>query len=201
MKSVSAAALIVVAGLIAAAYALGRASAEPERVIVPDTVRVTPPELERRIEALEIERDGLRARLEGVYRTGPHTVVVTDTVYRELPAARCVVAARADGDGRVDVGRFDAVPSGWTGTIDRQVDLGRCDDGWSIGPRGYTCDPARLGHLRLLLRGTAATSGLLGEAGLAWEPSYRSGTRLSLTYGTDGAVRASVSIAPQLPIP
>lgn len=190
--------------LAALAFLAGRASGGTERIIVADTVRVAPPELERKIAALEIERDGLRARLDGVHRTGPRTVIVTDTVYRDLPTPRCVVSARSDGSGVLTVGRFDRVDSdtaGWAGSIDEGVNLGRCDDGWSIGPGGYTCDPARLGHLRLLLQGTAATSGVLGEAGLAWEPSYRSGTRVTLTRGTDGAWRAAISLSPKLPFP
>lgn len=160
-----------------------------------DTVEVPSPALLAMIDDLELERDGLRARLEGVEERPPPVVVRSDTVLAECPAA-VITAGRTDRGGILQLGRLDQVPGGWSPTLERGIDLSDCDEGWSIGPGGVICDRARLGHLELY--GAAAVAyplapgsdaGVVGEAGLSWSPAFRSTLRLDFyatTRGTAG---------------
>lgn len=163
-----------------------------------DTVEIPSTALLDLIDDLELERDGLRARLEGVEERPPRMVVRSDTVLAECPAA-VITAGRTDRGGILQLGRLDQVPGGWSPTLERGVDLSDCDEGWSIGPGGVSCDPARAGHL--VLYGAAAAAyplvpgsdaGVVGEAGVSWEPSFRSTFRVDLYATTRGTAELRI---------
>lgn len=166
----------------------------PANVIegAPDTVLVNNPVLAGMLEGLEIENEGLRARLEGVQNRRPRVIVRSDTVLAQCPAVTYTAAA-VDGAGSLYLGRLDRVEGGFRPTLRGDIDVSRCDDGFSIGPSGVTCDPAQLGHLAIYgaIQGRRSfTTGALAveaETGLTWTPSYRSTLQLHIGVTTSGS--------------
>jgi len=168
---------------------------------------VDSPALLARITDLELEANGLRARLRGVERRAPEViyrgtdpVTVPETVF---------VALAVDRKGVVSVGRMVEVGA-VEGAVQARPELlagiraSDCDDGLSYGAGGLVCDRARAGHLALVagasagwrmeprwppLRDEERVPAIVGEAGLSWTPSYRSPLRIDLTAGTDQRVR------------
>jgi hypothetical protein len=121
----------------------------------------------------------LRRRLEGIERRPPRTVVIYDTII-DLRRDTVVLAAKADAGGRLTLDVALPASAGHRPRTERGAELGNCDEGWSIRGSEVTCDRARLGHLRLLVRAGARVEWPPGdfapalEVGARWAPSYRS---------------------------
>ena len=184
-------ALVGVAILLAASagWAL-----KPEVVnTIHDTVIVElpPTELLNRIDALQIESDGWRARFEGREERRPSVIYTTDTV---VVAPDTVFAAfRIDAGGLATLAPLIRADSLYAPQIWEGIDLSDCDEGFSIIAGKIVCDKARLGHLEAFL----ALSGgypILGgtqdafdaSAGFQWTPSYRSTWNVELAIDVTG---------------
>lgn len=78
---------------------------------------------------------------------------------------------------------------------------GDCDDCVTLLPNRVVCDGAALGHLTLIAEiGASSPVTALGTplvqagAGLAWEPSWRSTTRITATFRTDNRLQIRATI-------
>ena len=159
---------------------------KPSAVVVQDTVRVElpPTELLDRIDALQIESGGWRARFEGREERPP------SVIYTVRPPPDTVFAAvRVGAGGWATLAPFIRADSLYTPEIWEGIDLSDCDEGFSISGGDIVCDKARLGHVQAFLRLTggytlpgAPTSPVGAATGLEWAPSYRS------TWGVEVAI-------------
>lgn len=174
-------------------YAIGGGQS-PSGVVRADTVFLGSADYDGRVRELVIERDGLRARLEGVTTREPEVVVLTDTVIRADTVLRFVTI---DSRGRLSyelLARADSanVPL-FRPELRERVDISDCDDRWGIAPDGsVTCDVPRAGHMWL-----AATLSRQPSLGVHWRKSYRSPWEVSASYDgarLDLAVRRSVQL-------
>lgn len=156
-------ALVLVA---AVAFFAGRDTVPPPDVVTRvDTVR--PVEYRRTLESLQIENDGLRARLEGVERREPERIMITDTVVLVPDTVYRFVSVDSRGRLAVELLMGEGelrVPELHTGT-----DISDCDEGWQIQGGETVCDRARMGHLFVTPR--LARSPMIA---VEWIPSHRS---------------------------
>lgn len=156
--------------LIWGAYALG---ANTSGGIVVQTVYDTLAlgAYQTRVGELTLERDGLKARLEGVREVQPDTVFVVDTLV--TPPDTVLRFVNVDRRGRLAVETYARDPgsegSFYRPSLATGLDVSRCDEGWQIKDGEVLCDPAKLGHLWL---GLNVGSDIY--AGAWWRPSYRS---------------------------
>lgn len=171
--------LLAALGVAAPAVLFGmwlRGCTIPEPSVLTVVREIPSEELERKIQDLTIERDGLRARLEAVEAREPRIVYRDTTVYVEIPVPVCSEVVAVDDRGQLSAGVFSRVDGGWQRSMPTGIDVSDCDEGFSFGPEGVTCDRARFGHLDLALGARLVLPEQVpaGEIGLAWRPSYRS---------------------------
>lgn len=159
---------LVVAAVV---FFVGKAfGGESEPVVVTRVDTVTTERYASLVDELRLERDGLRARIEGLEARPPRVVTRTDTLY--LPAVAHGVVRVEDGSLTVEVMvlEVDSLRPAYRPELRQEIDVSDCDEGYSIQDGEVVCDPAQLGHLYL-----TADAGLHDAlAGLEWEPSYRS---------------------------
>jgi hypothetical protein len=133
---------------------------------------------EARLESLRIDRDGWRARLEGVRTVSPDTVVRTDTLV--MPPDTVIRFVSVDSRGRLGVELLTTVSDSTqlrAPELHTGFDISRCDEGWTVEAGVVTCNPARLGHLWLGVEASRHPSLLAW-----WTPSYRSPWQVSVSY-------------------
>lgn len=186
---------VATAALLAVVFAAGWA-ARPGwpsggALVRTDTVTLTAAGYEGRLAALAIERDGLRARLEGVTERMPEVVYRTDTLVVADTVLRFV---NVDSRGRLSyelLSRADSLA--YRPEIRSRVDVATCDDGYAIGADGsVACNSSRAGHLFL-----AATLSRRPTLGLTWRKSYRSPWEFGASYDgarVDAYVRRSLQL-------
>lgn len=188
---------VVTAFLCGLCLHVGRCSGEksagpPIEIVRVDTVAAAQyREMWKRAEARNL---GLVAMLEGVKQLAPQTRTVYDTIIKEItvPVAEQVVISGGRAEAVIlqpDSGGFQPVRDSYR--------IGNCDDRLEFIRGKFICDPARLGHLTLFARvgvsvGTNVPSlGTLAQAGLHWQPHYKS-TFAAELYG-DGHGRATLT--------
>lgn len=162
-------------------------------------VELPPTELLDRVEALRIENEGIRARLEAREERPPSVILRSDTVIS--PPDTVFAGLHVDAGGRATLAPLiletDSVayrPEVWQG-----IDVSDCDEGFSIVGGEIICDRARLGHLYGFL-GLSGGQPLLGDSrdvfdatvGLLWRPSYRSGWAVEVAADVTGRVYVGV---------
>ena len=159
--------------LLAVGHAFGQRSVPVQVISVRDTLAAAA--YNDRVAELRIERDGFRARLEGVEARPPTVVYVTDTlVSRPDTVIRFV---QVDPRGHLNVELLTKRDSLYAPELHATVDVADCDDGFEVSADGVVCDRARLGHLSL-----AVTASQHPTLGLHWKPSYRSMWEASLGH-------------------
>ena len=191
--------------LFAAGLYLGRCSKRPEppRTIRESVVDTVPaPELLERIAALEDQRTGLRAIIAGLERRGPATITRTDTLI--APPDTIVLPVFGVRGGMLSVPILVMDTSGLgRPELHGGLDTRGCDDGWGWSPAGLVCNRPRFGHLTLYGAGAAllpltatasagprrlSSAGLAGEAGVSWQPRFRSTARVDAFVDTEPSV-------------
>lgn len=175
-KNVLAALGVAVPALLAGVWLRGCTMPDPAVVTVTEIREVTSAELEKRVQELMLERDGLRATLAGIEARPPRIVYRDTTVYVEVPAPSCAEVVAVDSRGQLSAGVYSRVDGGWQRSMPTSIDVRDCDDGFTFGPNGVVCNRSRLGHLELGIgaRAVVPDIGPVAEAGLRWRPSYRS---------------------------
>ena len=159
-------------------------------------VELPPTELLDRIDELQIENEGIRARLEGRELRAPSVIYKTDTVVGSPDTV--FAALRIDAGGVATIAPLilgsDSIP-GYRPEIWTGIDLSDCDDGLSVTGGTIVCDKARLGHLEAFLRLTGGHPLLPGTSdifqastGLLWTPSFRSTWAVEVAIDITGRV-------------
>ena len=181
---------------VIAAIMVGRCSADlPPPQTITETVykTVAPAALLARVEALQMEKDGLRAALAGRSRLKPDTVIVTDTLV--MPPDTVLQLVSLDSNARLSLATLVARDTLWAPEI-HSFDVSRCDDGFSWAAGALVCDRARLGHLKAFTSigvGYAGASFAAQAAvGLTWKSSNKSPWRADL--GVNATGRAGLDI-------
>lgn len=166
----------------------------PKKIIqVPVVKTISSPELTQRVADLELERDGLKAKLAGIAPRPPKIIYRDSVVYVTLPPSEVASHLAVSSSGQGSVEAYTRVNSGWTRALAQGVDLRDCDQGFTWGPEGFTCNRAVLGHLSMgLAAGYEYRAGLVAKAGLSWRPSYRSPWRVDLLATTRETIEVSV---------
>jgi hypothetical protein len=138
--------------------------------------------------------DGLRAKLEGIQKLKPQTRTVYDTLIQRIvePVAERVVI----GDGKVETLVLRPDSNGFQPVRERFT-YKNCDDRLEFIRGQVICNKARLGHVTLFARAGLSSNinvpnpAAILDAGISWQPSYRSTTQVEI-YG-DGQGRASAT--------
>lgn len=184
--------LIVAAILLFVGKAWGSAGAP---AVVTRIDSVPPAAYRARLAELAIDRDGLRARLEGIESRPPEVIVRTDTLI--APPDTVVRYVTVNSRGRLTyelLGQREDTTALYAPELHEGVNVSDCDEGWQIQNGDVVCDPTRLGHL-YVVAGVGRYDAL---AGLEWEPSYRSLWEFSagraFTYNRDAGDRWEVRI-------
>lgn len=161
---------------------------------------VAPAEFYRAVTELAIEKEGLRARLEGRESRRPSVVVRTDTVV--TPPDTVYDALRVTAAGTLTTSSLIRVaPDSVTPELAQGIPIGDCDEGLYVANGEVVCDRARFGHLHVLANVSLSAKQaeitfapeVSARSGAYWEPSYRSPWRVSLTYGIDQRLEIGVS--------
>ena len=191
MKPVQA---LTVAVLVALAVFVGKAWGGAGRTVevVTRVDTVAPADYQDQLRAFYLERDGLRARLDGIESREPTVIVITDTVIQPPDTIYSFINVDDGGDLTLEV-LTPAVntPGMVTPSLYTGIDISDCDEGWQVRAGAVLCNRARLGHLWV-------GPELSRSPGFAawWRPSYRSPWEASVAW--DGAcdfrVRRGVKI-------
>lgn len=153
---------------LAFVFFVGRAVGESgDPVVVTEVDTVTVERYGALVEELRLERDGLRARLEGIEARPPRVITRVDTL---VPAPDTVVRfLSVDPRGRLSVEFLTARDSLYAPELQRGIDVSDCDEGYTVQDGTVLCDRARFGHLYLGPR-VSLDPALFAR----WVPSYRS---------------------------
>lgn len=170
---------LTVAVLVALAVFVGKAWGGAGRTVevVTRVDTVAPADYQDQLRAFYLERDGLRARLEGIESRAPEMIVITDTVITPPDTVLSFINVDSRGDLTLEVLTVtesgglvpDSTPFRYRPALYTGIDISDCDEGWQIRAGAVTCDRARLGHLWV-------GPELARSPGVAawWRPSYRS---------------------------
>lgn len=156
---------------------VGRAWGEgaTETVTVTRVDSVVPAEYERRVEALTLERDGIRARLEAIEARPPRIITRTDTL--TIPPDTVIRFVAVDSRGSLSLDLLTARDSLYAPELHEGIDISDCDEGYTIEAGEVTCDRAALGHLYV---GPIASR--RPSLALWWQPSFRSPWEAGVSY-------------------
>ena len=153
---------------------------------------VAPVALLERVRGLADERHGLLATIAGLERRGPRTITRTDTLIAPPDTVLLAYLKSSGTELTLPVLVMDTSGLGRP-ELHGGLDVGDCDDGWSWSPAGLICNRPRFGHLTLYGAGAAllpltatasagprrlSSAGLVGEAGVSWQPKFRSTARV-----------------------
>lgn len=158
---------------------------------------------EARLEALTIDRDGWRARFEGVVSVMPDTVYRVDTLV--LPPDTVLRFVSVDSRGRLSVELLTTpsnfaqdsasapdLPGGMQPELRTGYDVSECDEGFSLEGGTVACDRSRLGHLYVGVEASRHPS-----LTAWWVPSYRSPWSAGISFDGerwDGYVRRGLRL-------
>lgn len=199
MRSVQ---LLTVVVLVALAVFVGKAWGGAGRSgdVVTRVDTVAPADYQDQLRAFYMERDGLRARLEGIENRAPEVIVITDTVITPPDTVYSFVNVDSRGDLTMEVLAVtesgsvvpDSTPIRYRPALHTGIDISDCDDGWQIRGGAVTCNRARLGHLWIGPELSRSPS-----FSLWWKPNLRSPWEIAALYngnGWDFNVRRGVKI-------
>jgi hypothetical protein len=153
---------------------------------------------QQHIAALERENQGLRAKIQGIdtLKVSHRTVYDTLKILKEIkvPLYERVIIREGIILDVTYLKRLEADTIGSARPIRDQLTMKNCDDKLEFTAGHVICDPARAGHItayaRLGVVSDLATPGLdlsmKGEAGLHWQPYYRSTTSVELSGDLQG---------------
>ena len=169
------------------AYGVGRGHSPSGGEGRPVTVPVEQAAYEARVEALTIDRDGWRARFEGVTTLMPDTVYVVDTLVQAPDTILRFVSVDSRGRLGIELLTRPALPTDvgntvpdyerWQPELHAGIDISACDEGWSVEGGVVACDRPRFGHASL-----AAVASRSPSIALLWTPSWRSPWEAGISF-------------------
>lgn len=175
--------LLTVLVLVALAVFVGRAwgGAGKSGDVITRVDTVAPADYQDQLRAFYMERDGLRARLEGIESRAPEVIVITDTVVTAPDTVYSFVNVDSRGelsievltraDDATEVGSMlpDSTPIRYRPSLYTGIDISDCDDGFQLRAGEVLCNRSRLGHAWVGPELSRSPS-----VSLWWKPNYRS---------------------------
>jgi hypothetical protein len=165
---------------------------------VPDTANAAAYQARaQELEAAAQENSRLKAALKALEQRRPERVVVYDTII-DIRRDTVILGAQQDSHGRLTVDLATPDSAGHRPETRTGIQLGDCDDGWTIRAGSVLCDRARFGHLSILARGGTAYdtgAGVLSpslQAGIRWSQTFRGTWSAEATVDQTGIVRVGV---------
>lgn len=181
--------VLIALGVFAWLDGLDRGVRQAERQADTQVIILGGQRFAERVEELELERDGLFAKLRGMELRAPQTVYRTDTLFAPPPDARGPVRIELEA-GTLSYQEFRLVADSTGGPayrseIREDVDIADCERA-SIGPDGVVCDRNWLGRLGVFGEAGVWDGDPLGVAGITFARHRSAALEVRLFADTEG---------------